>query len=62
MSMPNQRKTTKVKVNLWMTEEEKAVLQAAAETLGMNVTDYIKHVSSKEQQPPRAHRRQAIPT
>ena len=46
-AMPNQRSSDKTKVNMWMTEKEKAALVAQAEKHGFSsVTDFIKAVAT----------------
>ncbi len=44
--MPNQRGSNKKKVNIWVTDEEKAFLAEAAKAQGMTVTDFIKFAST----------------
>lgn len=44
--MSNQRDPNKKKVNMWMTDEEKAQLAAAAKKHGFsNVTEFVKAVA-----------------
>lgn len=41
--MPNKRKTGKTVVSLWLTEEERKMLEKAAADLGMNYSDFIRY-------------------
>ncbi len=46
--MANQRKSGKKKVNVWLTEQEKAQLEAAAKAQGHStLTDFLKWIAAQ---------------
>lgn len=48
--MPNQRSPNKVRLNVWITREQKLLLQAAAQARGMTLTEFLVWVA--ENPPP----------
>jgi len=43
--MPNQRDKNKLRVNVWVTRQEKEALQKAAKAKNMTVTEFLKWVA-----------------